>query len=138
VFATYAIVLVIVAGYLLWKGGAAGRASICVILIGAVLTKLLYEHTSTESVFYERLALLDTVALGVQLTIAATSRRTWCIWVAALQMNTVVSDWVIVTAPAYKTAMAYMLDTVWSIPTLAIMAVGVWRDTKAQRRSYGG
>lgn len=136
-FATYAIVLVIVTGYLLWRGGPAGRTSICVILIGAVLTKLLFEYTPSRSDFYWRLALLDTVALVVQLAIATMTRRTWCIWVAALQMNTVVSDWVIVTAPAYKTAMAYMLNTVWSIPTLAIMAVGVWRDNKAQRQRNG-
>ena len=137
VFATYAIVLAIVAGYLLWKGGAAGRANICVILIGAVLTKLLYERTSSATLFYESLAIVDTVGFVIQLMIAVLSRRTWCIWVAALQLNTVVSDWVIVTAPAHKTAMAYMLGTVWSIPMLAIMAVGVWRDNKAQRQKHG-
>lgn len=87
-FATYAIVLAIVAGYLLWKGGAAGRANICVILIGAVLTKLLYERTSSATLFYESLAIVDTVGFVIQLMIAVLSRRTWCIWVAALLSRT--------------------------------------------------
>ena len=128
---SYAVVLLAIAGYVMVKGGSAGRANIIALSIAFAATQYLYQNSPSYAVFLVRLFPVDVALLIAQLTVVAMSRRTWCAWVAAFQLNAVTAEAAIISSEAYRVPFAYMLTTIWALPTALVIGIGVWRDNKA-------
>ena len=128
---SYSIVVAIIAAYVLLKGKSAGRANIAVIVFGFAVTQHLYSSSPSYAVFLLKLFPIDVAALVINLIVVAMSRRTWCAWVAAFQLNVVMAEIAIISSEAYRVPFVYMLTTIWALPTILVIGLGVWRDNKA-------
>ena len=136
VFVAYACSLVGVAGYVCWKGGNAGRASMAALLVGSVASQIVYMMTA-EKHLPGQMLIVDSLILATQVIIALNSKKTWPIWVAAFQLNTVLADLAIFVSVSRSNKFYYILATIWAVPTLVVIAMGVWRDNSWTQRTYG-
>lgn len=130
-FAIYATILGIIAIYVLFKGQSAGRISIVVYATAVLATEISSHQLRSNDDFLSRLAIIDSTALACLLLVALLSKRSWPLWVSALQLNTVVAELVVITSAHNDWPIVYVLTTVWGLPTICIMAIGVLRDNRA-------
>ena len=95
------------------------------------MTQHFYSSSPSYAVFLLKLFPIDVAALVVNLIVVAMSRRTWCTWVAAFQLNVVMAEIAIISSEAYRVPFVYMLTTIWALPTILVIGIGVWRDNRA-------
>ena len=76
---------------------------------------------------------VDTLSLALKLAIAFNSNRRWPIWVAGFQVNTVLAEAAIFFSPAYKIDFFHAMATIWAMPTLFAMAIGIFLDNAHDR-----
>ena len=107
-----------------------------VLLAGSVASQAIYLMTAEEHLPGQMLV-VDSWMLAMQVIIALNSKKTWPIWVAAFQLNTVLADLAIFVSVSHSNKFYYILATIWAVPTLAVIAMGVWRDNSWTQRRYG-
>jgi hypothetical protein len=113
--------------YAFWKGGGPERWAAGILLVGVVLTGLA-EHFETArfSTIQWCVAAVDCFVLAGFMTIALLSTRYWPMWLAALQIIQLSSD--------FTRALPGMIDLVYAIassligyPLCIIIAMGTAR-----------
>lgn len=131
----YWSVLTLTCGYALIRGRADERltAGVCIaasILSVFVLSPMSVRYTTIE----EGEMVVDLLVFAVFLLVALRSERFWPLWIAGLQLTTILAhilkavDFNLLPA-AYGAA-----ERFWSYPILLVIALGAWRQ---HRRSLG-
>lgn len=66
--------------------------------------------------------------------LALISDRSWLIWMSGMQFNAVLANLAAMLAPDVTERIYVGLETIWALPIMAFMAVGIILDQVAQRR----
>ena len=130
IFNLYLISLLLLAAYVAWSGGRTGKASIAVAILATISSQLVASLGHGMESIQRNMFVVDTVTFVMLMLIALLSKRTWPIWVAAFQLNTVLAECAILLSTSFRTMTYYALSTLWAVPTLVVMAIGTWRDRR--------
>jgi hypothetical protein len=133
VFLFYLTALLVTCVYLALCGGRTGRWLAAIQLIMAVATAIA-SYTAADFVELQpRLLATDVLSLCLKLAVAFQSTRRWPMWVAAFQLNSVLAQAAVLLSPAFRDEFFYAMTTVWSVPTLFVMALGLALDRRRLR-----
>ena len=125
----FRILLVLVVLYALFRGGRDERHVGVICAVGAVLTTLLLSPLSERFQGVETpVVVVDILVWAGFVAVALRSERFWPLWVAGLQLTTVLGHLLKMLEsdlfPAAYGAALYF----WSYPIILILAVGTWRS----------
>jgi hypothetical protein len=127
----YWLLLVLICSYAFWRGRSDERVAAATCLL-ATLIQLLVVSPITRRYSGVELGVLfvDLGVLAVFVAIALQSSRFWPLWIAGLQLTTILGH--VMKAVqldllpyAYAGALRF-----WSYPILLVLAVGTWRSNR--------
>jgi nicotinamide riboside transporter PnuC len=134
---TYYIILAMVCGYAFYRGQSESRlaASICVIAsLASMIVVSPLGYARVESGIF----IVDVAVLVGFTVIALRSDRFWPLWIAGLQLTTII-------AHLFKVVDLDLLPKVyaaaarfWVYPIFLIIVIGTWRSHQRRRRERDG
>jgi hypothetical protein len=132
------LLLLSICGYALWRGQRDERAAAIACLVASVATPLVVAPLRARFAGVETgVMLVDFVTLAVFIIIALQSSRFWPMWIAGLQLTTVMAH-VLKAIELNLMPQSYSAAArFWSYPILIILAVGTWRSHRRARREQG-
>lgn len=112
------------------RGDLETRVASMIALAATALTAFSVLFLGAGEPVETMVAIVDVTTLIAFVLIALRSHRFWPLWIAGLQLTTVLAHLFRVISPdlvniAYQTAMRF-----WSYPILFILAVAVWRTQR--------
>ena len=120
--------------FALWRGGRDERLVAAFCIIGTIMTQLVLGPIPERFQNVEiGLLAVDLVVLGGFLAVALRSYRFWPLWVAGLQLTTIIGhilkglDTALIPQ-AYGAALTF-----WGYPILIILLIGTWRNHQRNR-----
>lgn len=129
----YSIGLIATGIYAVLKGGREGRA--IVVIIASLFVASFILKNASDAPLYTMIASLavDWLSLFLKARLALSSNRRWPIIVAGLQVVSVCTQLAILASPSFKHAFHDLVSTVWAVPTLAVIALGIYLDRRYDR-----
>lgn len=129
----YSLTLMLIGIYAVSFGGRTGQA-----VIGVITALFVASTVATWTIEGDRpyaLAMLgiDATSLILKTAIACASTRRWPIVIAAFQLNSVCAQASIMVAPTFAAKYHYAMTTFWAVPTLLVIALGVFLDRRHDR-----
>ena len=138
----FRLLLALVVLYALVRGSRDERHVALICVVGAVVTTLALSPLAERFRGVERPVMLVDLAVFVGfLAVALRSERFWPLWVAGLQLTTIMGHALkgidsSLLPRAYAAALNF-----WAYPIVIILAVGTWRShrrrTQGRRRTAG-
>jgi hypothetical protein len=135
----FRILLVLVALYAFLRGSRDERFAGAVMVVGAIATHLAWSplHHRFSGLETEVMA-IDLVVFAGFLWVALRSERFWPLWIAGLQLTTILGHLLKVAdvglfSRVYGAALMF-----WSYPILLILAVGTWRGERRLQQQREG
>ena len=124
----FILILVAVTAFAFWKGGADERYVAATCVLGTIATRLAISPLHERYASVEMgVILVDCLVLAAFVLVALRSIRFWPLWVAGLQLTTVMGH-ILKGVDAELLPMAYGAALkLWSYPIILILAVGTWR-----------
>jgi hypothetical protein len=131
----YHLLLAVVAAYAFWRGKADERLAAMICVIATVATRLLLSPVASR---YSGLELgvlaVDLLTLTGFVFIALRTDRFWPMWVAGLQLTTLIAHLLKaiqldLVPHAYAAAGRF-----WVYPIFLLIVIGTWRSHQRQRR----
>lgn len=125
---TFYLLLTALAVFAAWRGGREERIAANVCLAATIASSLLLSPLSSRFASIEvGVAIIDIAVLATFVAIALRSARFWPLWVAGLQLTTMMGHLLKAAQPdlipvAYGAAMVF-----WSYAILLIIAVAIVR-----------
>lgn len=132
----FRVMLALVVAYAFWRGGRDERLAAGICLAGALASKLLVSPLEQRYFMVEpAIMAIDLAMLAVFVHIALRSERFWPLWIAGLQLTTMLGHVLKAVGGdliprAYGVALGF-----WAYPIILILAVATWRTG---RRWHGG
>jgi hypothetical protein len=130
----FRILLALVVLYALARGSRDERYVGAICVIGTLLTQIVLSPVRSRFNGLESPAMLvDLVVLAGFVAVALRSERFWPLWVAGLQLTTLLGHFLKgldsdLFPRAYGAAMTF-----WSYPIILILALGTWRASKRRK-----
>ena len=120
--------LALCCGYALWRGRGDERVAAAVSLAASLVTHLLISGRFGGFYHLEGGVLaVDAATFIAFVTLALTSSRFWPLWIAGLQLTTLLAHlFRILSSDLIPIAYA-AAGRVWSYPIVIIIAIGAWR-----------
>src|SRR5206468_3717161 len=124
----FRILLALVAGYAFLRGNRDERLAAGVVVAGVIATHLVISPvTSRFGTVETPVMIVDIATFGGFLWVALRSERFWPLWVAGLQLTTILGHVIKLVdfdlfPRAYGAALVF-----WGYPILLILAIGTWR-----------
>jgi hypothetical protein len=131
----FRLFLALVVLYALLRGSRDERHVALICLVGTVLTTLVLSPLAERFATVERpVMLVDLAVLAGFIVVALRSERFWPLWVAGLQLTTIMGHVVkevdLALLPrAYGAALNF-----WAYPIVLILAIGTWRTQRRLNR----
>lgn len=135
----YHLLLAAVAAYAFWRGKADERLAAMICVIATIATRLLLSPVGSRYTGLELGVLtVDLLTLVGFVFIALRTDRFWPLWVAGLQLTTLVAHFLKaieldLVPQAYAAAGRF-----WVYPIFLIIVIGTWRSHQRQMRERGG
>lgn len=132
----FRFLLALVALYAFIRGSRDEREVAIILVVGVIATHLSWSPVANRFSDLETpVMVVDIIVFGGFLWVALRSKRFWPLWIAGLQLTTILGHClkaidVHLFSRAYGAALM-----VWSYPILLILAIGVRRNAKRARRS---
>lgn len=130
----FRILLALVVLYALMRGSRDERHVALICLFGALVTTLALSPLADRFASLEGpVLLIDLAVLAGFLTVALRSERFWPLWVAGLQLTTIMGHMMKgvetdLLPHAYAAALNF-----WAYPIILILAIGTWRTHRRAR-----
>jgi hypothetical protein len=127
----YWTILVLICAYAFWRGRTDERVAAATCLLASlvqllVVSPAMHRYSGIEF----GVMFVDLGVLGVFVALALQSSRFWPLWVAGLQLTTILGH-VLKAVQLSLLPLAYAgALRFWSYPILLILAVGTWRTHK--------
>src|SRR3954454_20990283 len=131
----FRILLALVALYAFLRGSRDERQVGVICIAGAVLTHIAWSPLQHRLAGLEtHVMAIDLIVFGGFLWVALRSNRFWPLWIAGLQLTTLLGHFLkLVDTGLFSRAYGAAL-MVWSYPILFILLVGTWRGERRARR----
>lgn len=133
----YWTILALCALYVCWRGGAAEKVGIGIVVVGSVTTTL-SASTSLNMRFHSiemGMFVVDVVVFFAFLALALAADRFWPLWVAGLQLVGTLSH-TLVLASSHVVAWAYAVtQALWAYPILLLIVLGAARHHRRRKLS---
>lgn len=129
----YHLILITVAGYAFLRGKEDERLAAAICIFATIATRLVLSPlTSRYSDIEVGVFLVDLLALAGFTAIALRTDRFWPLWVAGLQLTTIVAHLLKaiqfdLVPHAYAAAARF-----WVYPIFLIIVIGTWRSHRRQ------
>lgn len=131
----YSVALFATSIYAIYYGGREGRTIVGIIACLFVVSYVL-KHVSDAPLYVVTASLsVDCLSLALKTWLALSSRKRWPINVAALQFVSVCMQIGIVVSPTFKLAFHDLVSTVWAIPTLILITLGITLDRRHDQKA---
>jgi hypothetical protein len=127
----YWTILVLICAYAFWRGRTDERVAAATCLLASlvqllVVSPAMHRYSGIEF----GVMFVDLGVLGVFVALALQSSRFWPLWVAGLQLTTILGH-VLKAVQLSLLPLAYAgALRFWSYPILLILAIGTWRTHK--------
>jgi hypothetical protein len=127
----YWTILVLICAYAFWRGRTDERVAAATCLLASlvqllVVSPAMHRYSGVEL----GVMFVDLGVLGVFVALALQSSRFWPLWVAGLQLTTILGH-VLKAVQLSLLPLAYAgALRFWSYPILLILAIGTWRTHK--------
>lgn len=133
----FRILLAIVALYVLLQGRRDERYVGIILVLGVIATHFAISPLSSRFAGVEtHVMAVDIAVFGGFLWVALRSERFWPLWIAGLQLTTILGH-VLKAVDAQLFSRAYGAALVfWSYPIVLILAVGTWRSQRRRQRAH--
>jgi len=129
-FTLFSVILVLVCGYALIRGGAPERIAALILFLGSAISPLVASAWPTRFQHVEHgMLLIDLIAFGLFFVLALTTRRFWPLWMTAMQGVSLISHLAIL-APDVIPRVYGNAVTLSIYPMLALLAVATWRHRR--------
>lgn len=119
-------------GYAAWFGGRDGRCACLLILAAVVLTTVAQTLSTDWTSTHGPVMLVDLLLWIGLMWLMLRSRLWWPIWMAACQTLTLATHIATMLISSFNQEAYVSLGTVWSIPCLLSMVIGVTKDVRAR------
>jgi hypothetical protein len=131
----FRILLAVVALYAFVRGRRDEREVCIILVVGVLATHLVISPVSQRFTGLETdVMYVDFAVFGGFLWVALRSERFWPLWIAGLQLTTVLGH-VLKALQAHLISWAYGAALAfWSYPIVLILAVGTWRSHRRYQR----
>ena len=131
----FRILLAIVALYVFFWGRRDERHVGIILVLGVIATHLVISPLRSRFAGVEtHVMAVDIVVFAGFLWVALRSERFWPLWIAGLQLTTILGH-VLKVADASLFSKAYGAALVfWSYPIVLILALGTWRNHRRYLR----
>jgi hypothetical protein len=132
----FRFLLLLVAAYAFVRGSRDERLVGIVLVVGVIATTLgLSPVANRFSGLEVPVMLVDIAVFAGFLWVALRSDRFWPLWIAGLQLTTIIGHLLKSVDPqlfarAYGAALSF-----WGYPILLILAIGTWRGTRRAERA---
>lgn len=113
-------------------GGRDGRWAAGMIFLAVLLTWVDDQLFPSYASVHQAAVLIDLLLLGALIALMLISRSFWPIWMAAAQMLTAISHCAVVFVPQFVPRIYYAVSTVWAVPCLAAMVIGIALDRRSK------
>jgi len=117
-------------GFAALYGGRSGRWVAAAVIMAAAATPLV-SHGNTWLAPNLGVLTVDTLLLIALIGIALRSDRWFPIWSAGLQLVGVTFHFASVLAPGFAPDIYFLLQALWAVPVLMLLAIGVALDRHA-------
>ncbi|MEO6433423.1 MAG: hypothetical protein ABIO29_05555 [Sphingomicrobium sp.] len=134
----FRLMLVLVAAYAFWRGSRDERLVAGICLAGAILSKLVVSPLQVRYFAIEpAIMTVDLLVLAAFVHIALYSKRFWPLWIAGLQLTTIMGHLLKAVGgdlipSAYGIALGF-----WAYPIILILAIATWRTGRWRGRIDG-
>jgi hypothetical protein len=132
----FRILLVVVVAYALLRGSRDERLVGIICILGAIVTTFVLSPLAHRFQGVEApVMLVDLAVFAGFLTVALRSERFWPLWIAGLQLTTIMSHLVKgIESDLLPRAYAAALNF-WAYPIVLILAIGTWRSQQRRKRA---
>jgi len=119
------------------RGAAPERVGALIIALATVATVLVPKaHDLVFSALEPWVFVVDSVTAVAFITLALKAQRYWPMWMAALQVDTVITHIVMLSVPRVMPWAYAAMEIAWSYPIVILLAVGTARH-RQRVRDYG-
>ncbi|TPG18619.1 hypothetical protein EAH87_11050 [Sphingomonas koreensis] len=120
-------------------GGKDGRWIAFLYVSAVAATRVAYGYDSTWNNPQIPTMVIDIALLFGLMTVTLNSRHYWPIWITGLHLLTVAAHFEAMLAGSYGYRIYFLMESVWSLPKLVVLLVGVILDWEADReRGFRG
>ena len=127
---TYWIVLLIVSAYAFARGQLDERWAAAICIVATIGTKLLHSPlTSRFSSVEVGVLVIDCLTLAAFTAIALRSQRFWPLWVAGLQLTTILAHLLKAVELDLMPQVYAAAARLWVYPIFLIIVIGTWRSS---------
>lgn len=134
----FRILLVLVVLFAFLRGSRDERQVALICMVGAILTTVVLSPLAQRFESVEaRVMVVDLVVFAGFLLVALRSERFWPLWVAGLQLTTILGHLLKglegdLLPRAYAAALNF-----WAYPIVLILAIGTWRNHRRLQAQHG-
>ena len=127
--------LALCCGYALWRGRGDERVAAAVCLLASIITHLIVSpRYSGFEKFEGGVLAVDAASFAAFTTVALTSSRFWPLWIAGLQLTTLLAHMMRMLSSDLIPVAYAAAGRFWSYPILLILVVGTWRHRRRSHR----
>lgn len=134
----FRVLLILVALYAFLRGRRDEKHAVIILVVGVIATELVLPPRQERFDTIEiNLLLVDLAVLGGFVWVALRSNRFWPLWVAGLQLTTILGHLLkamneSLFTKAYGAALVF-----WFYPMLLILVIGTWRTHRRKQLESG-
>ncbi|RSY90702.1 hypothetical protein DAH66_01665 [Sphingomonas koreensis] len=118
-------------GFAALFGGRTGRAVALIYLVAVAVTSLATRDPKAWANPHLPALAVDLVLLAVLLWVALRSDRWFPVWFTGFHLVAVVSHLASILAPGFAPKLYFLLQSLWSVPMLLTLMIGVTLDRQA-------
>jgi hypothetical protein len=131
---TYYAILVAVCAYAFLRGRADERMAAATCMVATFATNLVYTPAGSYAGVETGVLVVDALALLGFTFIALRTDRFWPLWVAGLQLSTLVGHALKAIDPALIPQVYAAAARFWVYPIFLIIVIGTWRSHQRSRQ----
>lgn len=131
----FRVMLVLVVAYAFWRGSRDERLVAGICLAGAIVSKIVVSPLHERYIAIEpAIMAVDLLMLAAFVYIALHSKRFWPLWIAGLQLTTIMGHIFMAVEhelipQAYGVALGF-----WAYPIILILGIATWRSGRWRSR----